>query len=813
MIATDIQNKSFNVRQWCLTTAVTLMLLSISSISHAATRYFDIPAGALANVLNQFAAEAGILLSADAQLLQGIQSNGLTGEHSAESGLQALLKDSGLEFVTDNNNYVLQPISQSSPVNLSAPAADSDNNVHQLGALSVIGTPQSRYESRYADTAMRLPKSLDKVSRSIDVIPEQLMLDQQAREMADTFRFSPNMAVSDGFGGTREHTLIRGFERNDNVYRNGVPSGNSSRVDPATIDNVQIIKGPVADIGRMSPGGIVNIETKQPQFNREHSITTTFDEHGQRRGVVDLTGPVGDSENLAYRLTGSLEDSDTFRDTNVDRKFLSSSLLWQDNSGWLVSLNHEYTRDRREVDRGLISVPTDNSKRQIANVSRKTRYDGNIPNERDSEVNHVEFKLVIPLADPAWKVDNKLFYSRETSNDIKAEVAAVGPDSGLADNLLARRVIENSDGEVVHKFIRSQLIGEIDTIVPIRLATGVEYREFNQKWKNASGSTQIGGTVFDPDSFTLINDINTPNSYSANEANIRSHGVFSAMDILLTDKLTLDVGVRYERFRNNNEQNNLLAGTTNKNDSGRSGKLTKGVGLVWETLPGLNLYVSYADTFEPQNIYSGDQRVLSADPREGRQVEAGVKWSSSDNRYFITGAVFDLQEDNVVEFVNGEPELVGGLSSRGVEFTMTANPVDGFNVRGAIGMLNARIDSSNEATNRNRPRNVPTTTASLWASYEFQNPESTFRGLGIGSGLTHASNRYGDNQHSFKIGDYTVVDAGIWYYLPAYKNSQLRFDLGVKNITDKKYITASGGNTRISVGDPRTVFGGVRLEF
>lgn len=787
-----------------------LTLLSFSAFSYAETKYYDIPAGTLSSTLSKFAAQAGILLSADAQLIEGIQSSGIEGEHTAESGLQELLKNSDIEFIRDNNNYVLQPIREPLP---ESSLMQNEDSSYQLGALSVIGTPQSRYESRYADTAMRLPKSLDKVSRSIDVIPEQLMLDQQAREMADTFRFSPNMAVADGFGGTREHTLIRGFERNDNVYRNGVPSGNSSRVDPATIDNVQIIKGPVADIGRMSPGGIVNIETKQPKFQREGSISTTFDEHGQRRGVIDLTGPVDDSENLAYRLTGSLEDSDTFRDTKVDRQFLSSSLLWQDDTGWLVSLNHEYTRDRREVDRGLITIPVGDSKRQIADVSHKTRYDGNIPNERDSEVNHLELNIVVPLANPAWKVDNKLFYSRETSEDIKAEVSAVGPDSGLADNVLARRVIKNSDSEVVHKFIRSQLIGEIDSIVPVQLATGIEYREFNQKWKNASGSNQIGGTVFDPDSFTLINDINTPNSYSASETNVRSHGFFSAMDILLTDKLTLDVGLRYERFRNNNEQNNLLAGTTNKSDSGRSGKLTKGVGLVWETLPGLNLYVSYADTFEPQSIYSGDQRVLRSDPSEGRQVEAGVKWSSSDNRYFITGAVFDLREDNVVEFVNGEPELVGGLTSKGVEFTMTANPVDGFNLRGAIGMLDAQVESTNEATDGNRPRNVPNTTASLWASYEFQNPQSAFRGLGFGSGITHASNRYGDNQHSYKLGDYTLVDAGFWYYLPVGHTKQLRLDLGVKNVTDEKYIVASGGNTRISVGAPRTVFGGVRLEF
>lgn len=83
----------------------------------------------------------------------------------------------------------------------------------------------------------------------------------------------------------------------------------------------------------------------------------------------------------------------------------------------------------------------------------------------------------------------------------------------------------------------------------------------------------------------------------------------------------------------------------------------------------------------------------------------------------------------------------------------------------------------------------------------------------MGGGITYASNRYGDNTHSFDIGDYTVLDAGVWYYLPLHSGERWRFDLGVKNLTDEEYYTASGGNYRISVGAPRTVFGGVKLEF
>tara|TARA_A100001391_G_scaffold164798_1_gene124559 strand:+ start:619 stop:3018 length:2400 start_codon:yes stop_codon:yes gene_type:complete len=791
-------------RAWPLLGALLLPLTATAqnndtaSSALAAKRAYAIPAGPLGQVLSRFASESGLMFSAAATLTEGKRSPGLRGEYSVEEGLARLLQGSGLRHrLTGDGTLTLERQEQT----------------HALQAVSVTGTAQARYESRYADSSLRLPKNLADTPRSIDVIPEQLMLDQQAREMADAFRMSPNIVVGDGYGNTREHTLIRGFNRNDNIYRNGIPASNASRIDPATIDNVQIIKGPVADIGRMSPGGIVNIETKQPRFQRGHSLAMTFDEHGQRRGVIDLTGPVGDSQNLAYRVTGAVEDSETFRDTNVDRRFLSSSLLWQGDSGVRVGLNHEYTRDRRDIDRGLITVATGNSKRRIVDVPRDTRYDGGIPNERDSEVHLGELSVIIPLANPAWEIDNTLFYSQEDNDDLRAEVAAAGPDSGLPDGTLARRVISNQDQKIVHKFFRSQLVGDIGTVIPVRLATGVEYREFHQEWKNFSGAPQVGGTVQDPDSFTLVNDIGTPVNAQSFDVTLTSYGVFSATDFSLTDTLTLDIGLRYERFENDYHHENLLTNETRDLDSDHNNKLTKGAGLVWKATPALNLYLSYADTFEPQNIYTGNQQVIQQDPSEGRQVEAGAKWHSEDNRYFITAAVFDLRENDVVETVNGEPVPTGGITSQGLELTVTANPVTGFNLRAGVGVLDAEIDSDNTATDGNRPRNVPKTTASLWASYEFQNAENILKGLGMGGGITYASNRYGDNTHSFDIGDYTVLDAGVWYYLPLHSGERWRFDLGVKNLTDEEYYTASGGNYRISVGAPRTVFGGVKLEF
>jgi len=76
--------------------------------------------------------------------------------------------------------------------------------------------------------------------------------------------------------------------------------------------------------------------------------------------------------------------------------------------------------------------------------------------------------------------------------------------------------------------------------------------------------------------------------------------------------------------------------------------------------------------------------------------------------------------------------------------------------------------------------------------------------------------RYGDDTNTYKLDAYTVVDLSAWYTVNVRglgANDTLRFQLAVKNILDEEYYTASGGDLRISIGTPRTVFGSVSFDF
>jgi len=759
---------------------------------------FNIAAQPLPQALAAFSDVTGLQVLYTEQSIYQIEAQALQGEFTADQALNALLKDSNIEFSYTSANSIT----------LRRRSAVSDDRDTTLDTLEIIGTRQSRYDSRRAETGTMIPKDVTEIPRTVEVIPEQLLLDQHAQELDEVYRLSPNVVNMDGYGGSREDFLIRGFRRRDDIYRNGVRLKTNGRINPSTVENVQIVKGPVAEIGQMTPGGLVNVITKKPGYEQQAHAVTSFNEHGQKQVLGDVTGPFGEDDAFAYRITTSAEDSENFRDAKTERQFLNGSLSWMSDGGSVVDFSYEYTHDERPVDRGVVTVPGSGTSREIADVSLNTRFDQANLNNRDVTTHIWELDNSVPVFDDDWYLESKLFYAYEQVDELRNEVTNVS-----STGVLTRRVQGNDDRELSTAFGRMQLRGEADIWLPIDLVSGVELRHQYETWTNFSGQDQVGGTISNPSSFTLVdNTSSNPRSRQYTEVEQISYGPYAQGDLHLTDDVTLTLGARYEVFDNEYSAENKLNGDLSGADPKRDGKLTKSAGLLWKPVDQVSLYASFAETFQSQNIYTGNETTAVFAPEEGRQYEVGAKWSGLKDRLLLTAALFDVEQENVVETVNGTPQLTGGIRSRGFESSVTATPVKGLNLRGSVGFLNAEIVSDND-NNGNRPANTPEMTASLWTSYEFQDAASDFKGLGFGGGLTHVGNRYGDNGHSFELDDYTVFDLGVWYYLPLQNESRVRFDLGVKNVTDEEYYVASGGTYRVSVGNPRTVFGSVRVEF
>ncbi|WP_173012513.1 TonB-dependent receptor [Niveispirillum sp. SYP-B3756] len=795
----------FSFRKTTLRGAVALIALA-GALSPAAgadgvvagpVTEFDIPAGSLGAAIARLGRQAGLMVTVDPALVRNLQTEGLRGRYSPADALGRLLAGSDRQARADGAGGFI--ITARGNVASAAPEGDIE--------IVVIGTPESRYVSRKPQAGSRIEKDILDTPRSVDAIPEQVLRDQHIRELSEIYRYSANVVNNDGYGGTREDYIIRGFRRRDDVYRDGVRLKTNSIVDPSTVASVEFLKGPTADIGQMTPGGLVNIITKKPQLQDYRRIELNTGNQGERQAYADITGGFA-ADRFAYRLTGSYENGHTFRnESKTKRRFANGSLSWFGESGATANLTYEHGNDERPLDRGFITLPVSGSStlRQVPALPRSSRLDAPFA-RRSSRYDLASADLAIPVT-PDWQLEAKLLSNTENTDEVHTEVRSIA-----ANGRLVRRVEGNDDRDLETRFGRLQMRGQGDLWLPYKLVFGVEYRRQTESWINYVGANQSFGTAFDPQSEMLRNDGAKPVQRTRRSVQQEDWGPYAQADIQLADPLTLTLGARREAYKGG-FANQVIIGSGGRSAFSypTSYKFTKSGAITYKPEESWTLYANYSDTFQPQNFYENSTQIFPA--QEGRMYEAGAKKALFGNRLLLTAAYFDIKQSNLVEVSNGVPFLSGGQVSRGVELAVIGSPLRGLNVRAGFGHADAEVVSRDAATNGMLPTNVPRYNANAYVSYEIKDEDSPLRGLGLGVGAVYVSNRYGDIQHSFSIGDYVVADATAWYFLPLGTGRQIRLTGGVKNLGDARYYTASGGTYRIAVGAPRTIFAGLAAEF
>ncbi|MDG5496239.1 TonB-dependent receptor [Niveispirillum sp. BGYR6] len=796
----------FSFRKASLRGAVAMIALAgtvspvagAEGVAAAPMTEFDIPASSLGAAIARLGRQAGVMVTVDPALVRNLRTEGLRGRYSVADALDRLLAGSDRQARIDGTGGFI--IAARGNVASSIPETDTE--------IVVIGTPESRYVSRTPQAGSRIEKDILDTPRSVDAIPEQVLRDQHIRELSEIYRYSANVVNNDGYGGTREDYIIRGFRRRDDVYRDGVRLKTNSIVDPSTVASVEILKGPTSDIGQMTPGGLVNIITKKPQLQEYRRIELNTGNQGERQAYADITGGFA-GDRFAYRLTGSYENGHTFRnDSKTKRSFANGSLSWFGDSGATANLTYEHGDDDRPMDRGSITLPVSGSLREVPSLPRSQRLDAPFA-RRDSSYDLASADLAIPVA-PDWQMEAKLLSNTEKTDEVHTEVRSIA-----SNGTLVRRVEGNDDRDLETRFGRLQMRGQGELGLPYKLVAGVEYRRQTESWINYVGANQSFGTAFNPQSEKLVNDGASPvqrTQRTQRSVKQEDWGPYVQADIQLAEPLTLTLGARREAYKGN-FANQVIVGSGGRTAFSypTSYKFTKSGALAYKPEESWTLYANYSDTFQPQNFYENSTQVFPA--QEGRMYEAGAKKALFGNRLLLTAAYFDIKQSNLVEVSNGVPFLSGGQTSRGVEMAVIGSPMRGLNVRAGVGHADAEVVSRDTATDGKLPTNVPRWNANAYVSYEIKDEDSPLRGLGLGLGAIYVSKRYGDIQHSFSIGDYLVADATAWYYLPLGTGRQVRLTGGVKNLWDERYYTASGGTYRIAVGAPRTVFVGLAAEF
>ncbi|OEY96151.1 outer membrane receptor protein [Acinetobacter qingfengensis] len=256
--------------------AVTSATLSPNSwaATEPAIKQYDIAAGHLSTVLNQFVQTAETQIAVDASQLQGLNSNGLKGRFSLEQGFQTILANSGFSAKKAGQGYVIikdplhQP-SQTSPQseNTQQPiVTTAQQEAVQLAPLVVYGQKDrdtQGYDDVYDKNRSSVYVGKEYIERFKGTNPADLvqgMVGVYSGDARNSGALDPSVRGIQGVG--RVPLTIDGTEQSIAVWRgyNGV--NNRNYIDPNLIGGIEVIKGPSLEANATtSVGGGVLVKT------------------------------------------------------------------------------------------------------------------------------------------------------------------------------------------------------------------------------------------------------------------------------------------------------------------------------------------------------------------------------------------------------------------------------------------------------------------------------------------------------------------------------------------------------------------------
>jgi iron complex outermembrane receptor protein len=659
--------------------------------------------------------------------------------------------------------------------------------------IEIIATGQ-REEDDYtvpdANTATRTDTPIRDIPQSIQVIPRQVLEDQNTQRIQDALQNVSGVSKQGNYGGTDAGGFnLRGFTQ-EVTFRNGLRDNTFySITDVANIDRIEVLKGPASVLfGQAEPGGIINIITKQPLSEPYYSVNFSAGNFDFYRPTIDLSGPLNEDKSLLYRLNLAYQNSDSFRDFNsTERILIAPTLKWEISDRTILNLDFEYLHNEFTFDRGIPSIgdrPAD------IPIERFLGY----PSLDDYGGTHYRagYRLEHQFSDNL-SLRNAFFVS-----SFKEAGPSVDNNGSLIDDRFLPKAFYDGEGIRENYTLQTELVGKFSTgKISHQLLFGVDLNRITA-YNNYPGVALPDIDIFNPNyNVTLPSELD-PFLFISR---VISLGIYLQDQVTLADNLKLLVGGRLD-FSEQEDIFPLDGDTSEQSDDAFSPR----IGIVYQPIGPLSLYASYSSSFLPTIGLSATNTPF--EPQRGNQYEIGVKADITEN-LFATFAAFHLTKSNILTTDPNDPNFsiqVGEQRSQGIEFDLTGEILPGWNYIAAYAYTDAEVSEDNAIAVGNRLANVPENAASLWTTYRIQ--DGNWQGLGFGLGLYYVGDRNADLENTAILPNYFRTDAAIFYETERWKAG-----LNFTNLFDETYYETSQSRDIIYPGAPFTVLGTVSVEF
>ena len=665
-------------------------------------------------------------------------------------------------------------------------------------------TPAQRTNTQNAGTQIgRLPGRVQDIPQIINVVPQEIIQQQNVTTLEQALRNVPGITVAIGEangGPNGDRFRIRGFEAIGDNYSDGLRDFGVYVRDSFNIEQVQVLKGPSSEaFGIGTTGGAINTTSKQAKLGSFYGIDGSFGSGPLSRGTFDVNQQINDT--TALRVTGMVNDQDLVGRDGVksDRWGIASSLGMGIGTDKTWYLNYFHQSNDRTPDYGIPMIG-----RSAVSVREpltefgvpRGNYYGKSTDRDRTNVDLLTSRFKMDVTD--WLTlsnDTRLtfydrYYSQTTATCDQAcantffkggnPFLVYGAGGGATYHQEAWGLQNLTTGVAKFEtgFLRHELVFGFDYVYQDNKRYGYSY------FPNKNPIP----TIWVPNTFANYGILRNPNN--DRYANSTDYAFFASDRIWLTDWLSVQGGARWDHFEGNFTQKTLTTSTAvDANASTWSPKAS----IILEPIKDQMFYVSYATSAVlpfAQNGIAVDVTPINgttrtADPQINTTYEAGTKLNFMEGRLGLTGAVFQVKKNNsyYTDPTSGNMVQTGDTQRvRGFETGLTGRLTDEWTINIAYAYMTSRtLRSPTAPANVGNPvPGVPTNSGSLWTTYNLSPALSIPGTLLVGGGVTFRDGVFIRPDMMAKVPYSFALDA-----LVSYEYENWRIALNGYNLTDR----------------------------
>lgn len=659
--------------------------------------------------------------------------------------------------------------------------------------------------------------------QSVQVIGAEIIEQQQSIRLSDVIKNVNGVYVGSARGGAQESFWSRGYDMSaNNMFKNGFRLNSGSIPEVSSLEKVEILKGSAALLyGNVAPGGILNMVTKTPSFKKGGEIGMQLGSYSFYKPSIDIYGPL--NKIIAYRFTGSYENSESFRDVvKKERYYINPSFLFKVSDKTEITLQGDYLKDNWTPDFGTGIIG-----KEIVDLPRNLYLGATWSNGQTRQA--TVSGLVSHDFNKNWKLNfNSSFqnYDRTSKGTERIQPAANGNWSRpLGQNKNLEQIIGEQfslQGNFVTGKIKHQLF------------TGVDLENsFLQAYTFTFSPTTYGsGNIFDFDNFNQGGAIPNSTNTKIVKTDTNRFGVYAQDLISLTEKFKVLAGIRWSWQEAQAETSDLIKNTVTEDKKRIDEAFSPKVGLVYQPTKNTSLFASYSNSFTPNTGFTVTNEVIR--PSVIDQYEVGVKkdfWrgilSTNITLYQITNSnlaqTAEFKADGVTQNTDTNLKVLSGATkSKGVEIDVIAKPIEGLNIMAGYSYNDMRYTKTSGLNGSNiegdRLARTPANTANFSLFYKL--PTGRLKGLSVGTMANYIGKRVGGwnnqidttlpsgiNVREIPLDAYTTIDVSA-----GYEWKQFSILCKLSNITNELNYTVHE-NYSVNPIAPRQVMTSLKYKF